>query len=106
MADKPIARMWVFASGSNPDKNHQTLQYTDGTISCACPGWCRRVTAEGYRSCRHTRSVDAGTADKECISSVDYTKNNKTTKSVTKQQSFKALKSEDTEAPLKRKIRW
>jgi predicted nucleic acid-binding Zn finger protein len=101
MADKPIARMWVFASESNPNKKYQTLQYVDGSTSCQCMGWCRKVTIEGLRSCRHTRSIDAGTANSECISSVDYTNTNKPNLAI-------KLKTNNNapEAPLKRKIRW
>ena len=111
MADKVITKMWVFASESNPNKKHQTLQYNDGTTSCGCPGWTRRCTAEGYRTCRHTRSVDAGTADSECVSSVDYTKGKTqtavSTPVISKAKSKSKVTLEDTtEAPLKRKIRW
>ena len=102
MADKVITKLWVFASSSS-DKKHQTLQYDDGTISCGCPGWTRRCTAEGYRTCRHTRAVEAGTADSECFSSVDYT--NKASINVSKIKS-KKLNEDVPEAPLKRKIRW
>jgi len=59
---KLIAKVWTMPSSSN-FCTYETLQYTDGSTSCNCPGWCRRMTADGQRSCRHTRMVDMGTAD-------------------------------------------
>ncbi len=50
---KQITRVWTFASDSNPNIQYQTLQYADGRKSCDCPGWCRRVAADGSRSCKH-----------------------------------------------------
>ena len=70
--NKPIQRIWTFASGSNPDLEYQTLQYADGSTSCNCQGWTRRVAADGSRSCKHTRAVDLGTADRQCTASHDY----------------------------------
>ena len=70
----PIAKTWTFTSDSNPDKEYETLQMTDLTTSCGCPGWTRRVDAQGNRSCKHTRLVDQGRADKVCVSMKDYTK--------------------------------
>jgi hypothetical protein len=55
---KPIRQVWTFRSDSNPDLEYQTLQYVDGTTSCACKGWTRRVAADGSRSCKHCRFVD------------------------------------------------
>ena len=66
-----IAKCWTFASSSGSGR-YQTLQYADGSTSCDCPGWCRRVAADGSRSCKHTRSVLMGTADRECESMHDY----------------------------------
>ena len=110
--DKAIVKVWIFNSSSNPNKNYESLKYSDGSLSCNCPGWCRRVTADGYRTCRHTRSVDAGTADSECVSMVDYTKGKtqtavSTPPVISKAKSKSKVTLEDTtEAPLKRKIRW
>lgn len=70
--NKPIARVWTFASDSNPAVEYQTLQYGDGTTSCSCPGWCRRVAADGSRSCKHSRWVDLGTADQHCRATHHY----------------------------------
>ncbi|MGH7969838.1 MAG: hypothetical protein ACREIC_14030 [Limisphaerales bacterium] len=64
--NKLITHVWTFASSSNPNIEYETLQYADGTTSCACPGWTRRVAPDGSRSCRHTRLVDMGTADSHC----------------------------------------
>src|SRR5258705_9677759 len=69
---KPISRVWTFASGSNPDIEYETLQYADGTTSCGCPGWTRRATPDGSRSCKHTRYVDMGTADDRCRATHNY----------------------------------
>lgn len=66
-----IAKCWTFASSSG-GKRYQTLQYADGTTSCDCFGWCRRVAGDGSRSCKHTRAVLMGTADRECESVHDY----------------------------------
>ena len=69
---KEIAKVWEFNSSSST-KVYETLQYTDGTTSCNCPGWTRRVAADGSRSCKHTRMIDMGTADRECSAHHDYT---------------------------------
>jgi hypothetical protein len=69
---KLIQRVWTFASGSNPDVEYQTLQYADGSTSCNCQGWTRRVAADGSRSCKHARAVDLGTADRQCTATHDY----------------------------------
>lgn len=69
---KPIQRVWTFASDSDSDREYQTLQYADGSMSCNCAGWTRRVAADGSRSCKHTRWVDLGTADRHCTATHDY----------------------------------
>jgi hypothetical protein len=69
---KQITRVWTFASDSNPNIEYETLQYTDGTTSCNCKGWIRRVAPDGSRSCKHTRSVDMGTADRQCKATHSY----------------------------------
>ena len=66
---KPIAKMWYFPSSSG-SKTYETLQYDDGSTSCNCMGWCRRVAEDGSRSCKHTRQIDSGTAG---VPAVDYT---------------------------------
>jgi len=63
--NKEVEKLWKFRSSSNPDKLYETLLYVDGSTSCDCPGWCRRAE----RTCKHTRSVAAGTADMECVAS-------------------------------------
>lgn len=65
--NKAISKVWTFASSSSPEIGYETLLYADGTTSCGCPGWTRRVTADGGRSCKHTRLVDMGRADNHCI---------------------------------------
>jgi hypothetical protein len=69
---KPIAKVWTFPSDSNPSKSYETLQYTDGSTSCNCMGWTRRVAADGSRSCKHTRFVNQGIANSHCTSSHAY----------------------------------
>jgi len=69
---KPISRVWTFRSDSDPDVSYQTLLYTDGTTSCDCRGWCRRVAADGSRTCKHSRWVDLGQADYRCEASHQY----------------------------------
>lgn len=55
---KPIAQVHFFDSSSS-SKKYQTLEYEDGTTSCDCPGWTRRIDTKGRRSCKHTRQVEA-----------------------------------------------
>ncbi|MEQ2006257.1 MAG: hypothetical protein ABMA26_05625 [Limisphaerales bacterium] len=69
---KPISQVWQFTSDSNPDINYETLRYTDQSMSCNCPGWTRRVAADGSRSCKHTRAVDMGRADEQCSATHAY----------------------------------
>src|SRR3954469_22350969 len=70
MTTVAIAKCWTFASSSGRG-TYQTLLYADGSTSCDCPGWCRRVAADGSRTCKHTRSVLMGTADRQCQSMHD-----------------------------------
>jgi len=90
MATKVVARVWTFVSDSNPDKEYETLQYTDASTSCNCPGWTRRVTADGQRTCKHTRLVDQGRADAVAVSSQNYQAVNRPTPSAAKPKSKKA----------------
>jgi len=71
---EPIAKTWTFQSDSNPNKTYETLLYVDGSTSCGCPGWTRKVDAKGNRSCKHTRSVHQNRADQDSVSLFDYTK--------------------------------
>lgn len=70
---KTVAKCWTFASDSNPDKTYETLQYADGSTSCGCMGWTRKVDSNGHRSCKHTRLVHQKLADKHSLSKIDYT---------------------------------
>jgi len=70
--NKRIIKVWTFRSDSNPGVEYESLQYEDGTTSCNCKGWTRRVTPDGTRSCKHTRSVDMGTADDQCLATHHY----------------------------------
>jgi hypothetical protein len=69
---KNISKVWTFSSDSNPNVQYETLQFVDGTTSCNCKGWTRRVAADGSRSCKHTRCVDMGTADDHCMATHSY----------------------------------
>ena len=69
---KNISKVWTFSSDSNPNVQYETLQYTDGTTSCNCKGWTRRVAADGSRSCKHVRFVDMGIADHHCTATHNY----------------------------------
>ncbi len=73
--NKKITRVWTFMSDSNHSIAYETLQYVDGTTSCNCKGWTRRVAADGSRSCKHTRYVDMGTADHHCTATHSYEQN-------------------------------
>ncbi len=73
--NKPIQQVWTFRSDSNAATEYQTLLYTDGSTSCNCAGWTRRVATDGSRSCKHTRWVDLGTADRHCSSTHHYQTN-------------------------------
>jgi hypothetical protein len=69
---EPISQVWTFPSDSNPDKEYETLRYTDGSLSCNCLGWTRRVAVDGSRSCKHTRWVDLGQAERHCGATYQY----------------------------------
>lgn len=56
---KAVVYAWTFASSSS-SHHYETLQYEDGSLSCDCPGWTRRVDEHGARSCKHTRTVQLG----------------------------------------------
>jgi hypothetical protein len=73
---KQISKVWTFASDSNPNIEYETLQYLDGSTSCNCMGWTRRVAADGTRSCKHTRLVDMGIADQNCTATHNYATTN------------------------------
>jgi hypothetical protein len=73
--NKNIRQVWTFPSDSNPNVNYETLRYEDGTSSCNCMGWTRRVAADGRRSCKHTRYVDMGIADNHCTATHNYETN-------------------------------
>lgn len=54
---------WRFASSSGSG-HHETLQYTNGTLTCSCPGWTKRCV-NGIRTCKHVRFVQTGVANQE-----------------------------------------
>lgn len=69
MITKKVAKVWYMPSKSNPSVTYETLQYNDGSLSCNCPGWCKRVATDGTRSCCHVRLIHAGIAKP----ALDYT---------------------------------
>jgi hypothetical protein len=71
--NKQTTRVWTFASDSNPNIEYETLQYTDGSTSCNCKGWTRRVAADETRSWKHTRYVDMGIAKDHCTATHAHT---------------------------------
>ena len=66
---KVRTKAWFFVSETDAKKNkpnpkqYETLNWSDGSISCNCMGWTRHVAADGSRTCRHVRLVQAGLAD-------------------------------------------
>lgn len=54
--------VWYFRSETNPSKTFETLGWSDQSTSCNCNGWTKRVHPLYGRTCKHTRSVAAGTA--------------------------------------------
>jgi hypothetical protein len=64
---RTIDRTYSFESSSDRNRFYQTIVWSDGLISCDCPGWTRRVQPDGSRTCKHTRSVRAGTAHLEAF---------------------------------------
>lgn len=63
MSTKTYFKLWRFPSSSGSGE-YETLLYTDGTTSCNCMGWTRRTDGAGNRSCKHTRAVEDGHADR------------------------------------------
>ena len=84
--NKTITKVWTFASDSNPNIEYETLLYADGSTSCSCKGWTRRVATDGSRSCKHTRFVDMGTADQHCTATHSYTSPHKSTPEIKSQK--------------------
>lgn len=70
---KEVIKAWCFRS-SNGHTLYQTLQFADAFISCDCPGWTKRVTANGGRDCKHVRMVQMGVADAQAVTFSEYGK--------------------------------
>lgn len=104
---KKQAKVWEFSSSSS-SKVYQTIQYTDGYVSCNCPGWTRRAV----RECKHTNMVHMGTADQRCDNMVDLIAKEKAQQTAPEQvatpKKKKAPKKKATETPtaIVRKIHW
>ena len=71
MNTKEIWESWLFESSSS-SKTYETLRYADGSLTCNCPGWTRRITASGERTCKHTRMAECGLATREAKHHRDY----------------------------------
>lgn len=71
MITQEIYESWLFESSSSA-KTYETLRYADGSLSCNCPGWTRRTTANGERTCKHTRLAECGLATREAKHHRDY----------------------------------
>lgn len=104
---KTQAKVWEFESSSS-SKTYQTILYTDGYVSCGCPGWTRRAV----RECKHTNMVHMGVADDRCTAMTDLMKVKATpqpvqTVTAPKKKAKKKLKiEEDTPTAIVRKINW
>jgi hypothetical protein len=66
-----IVQTWTFESSSGHGL-YETIRYINGGTSCDCPGWTRRVDDRGQRSCKHTRWVEQGVADRMSVSTKRY----------------------------------
>lgn len=53
-----VRREWRNPSSSSPGTSYTTILWEDQTISCNCPGWTRRVAADGTRDCKHCREAE------------------------------------------------
>ncbi len=60
MSKPDIKKVFPFRSKSDPSKSYECTLYVDNTTSCNCPGWTRRVAANGTRECKHTQMVEGG----------------------------------------------
>ena len=104
MSEKVVAKVWLFASESNPKKEpYQTLLYTNGETSCNCRGWTQHVAADGSRSCRHTRLVDMNQADETAKSFKNYVQS---AKPKAQQKASQNPVAEPAPVSSKRKIQW
>ncbi len=50
-------RVWENRSHSNPDKSYETIQWSNGEITCNCRGWIFPKNGNP-RTCRHVRDVE------------------------------------------------
>jgi len=57
---RPVITSAYWFNSSSGRGTYETLHYLDGTTTCNCPGWTRRVDKQGQRSCKHTRMLQAG----------------------------------------------
>lgn len=50
-----IKQVHSFASASKPGKVYKTVEYSDGSMSCNCPGWTH--ARGGERLCKHIKKL-------------------------------------------------
>lgn len=58
-------KIYNFRSQSTPEKTYETRLWSEGKMTCNCPGWTRRTQPDGQRLCVHTRLVSAGNAESD-----------------------------------------
>jgi hypothetical protein len=68
---RTIAFAYTFESSSGKGI-YTTLEYDNGSLSCDCPGWTRRVQPDGSRDCKHCRYVAMGLGKAQSIRWMDY----------------------------------
>ena len=100
---KTISKVWTFKSDSS-DKEYETILYTDGSISCNCFGWTRRVQPDGNRTCKHVRAIEMNRADSQCVSSKDYSESGPSPVQKIKEPKTKVKVGKNI--PIARKIIW
>lgn len=74
MSKPAIATVFYFRSETNTSKTYETLIYVDGSKSCNCPAWTfrRKTSANGDRTCKHIRWIDAGMGNQHAERTVEY----------------------------------
>lgn len=70
--NRAVAEAWEFVSESDAEHYYETLRQMDGKLTCNCPGWTRRIAVDGSRTCKHTRWVSMGAADRHAVAHVNY----------------------------------
>jgi hypothetical protein len=50
-------KVWAFPSHSTPDKNYETVQWSNGELTCNCRGWIYPKNGNP-RTCAHVRRAE------------------------------------------------